>query len=245
MTKCSVRGKGAYSSRVLVGSHFRRSRNNSDDDLYPGGQQVDSCDQVNFLLLRPAGRLKQSILTMSASSSRRSLSLQKELPPEPDPEPDLPFDFHRFLEQLRHRSADPVAKFLRSFLGEFGKKQWMVHEQVKIITDFLTFITNKMAQCDIWRGVSDAEFDNAREGMEKLVMNRLYTQTFSPAITSGRRGQHQEDIERDSVLAQKIRIYKWVREEHLDLKPVSDSGRRFLILAQQGSYFIDFTYDSY
>ncbi|KAF1928090.1 uncharacterized protein M421DRAFT_167432 [Didymella exigua CBS 183.55] len=171
--------------------------------------------------------------------------------PLPEPEQDLPFDFHRFLEQLRHRTADPVAKFLRSFLLEFGKKQWMVHEQVKIIGDFLEFISKKMAQCEVWRTVSDAEFDNAREGMEKLVMNRLYNHTFSPAIPPpepasprkgrrrqdplgpGRRGQHQEDVERDEVLAQKVRIYKWVREEHLDIKDVGDKGRKFLSLAQQ------------
>jgi hypothetical protein len=180
-------------------------------------------------------------------------------PPPPEPEPDQPFDFHRFLEQLRHRTADPVAKFLRSFLMEFGKKQWLVHEQVKIISDFLVFITNKMAQCEVWRNVSDAEFDNAKEGMEKLVMNRLYSQTFSPAIPPppavprsaskskrrelerlhgpGRRGQHQEDVERDEILAQKIRIYSWVREEHLDIPPVDPNGRRFLILAQQGKAY--------
>ena len=174
-------------------------------------------------------------------------------PPPPEPEPDQPFDFHRFLEQLRHKSADPVAKFLRSFLTEFGKKQWMVHEQVKIIGDFLTFIANKMALCDVWREVSDTEFDNAKEGMEKLVMNRLYAQTFSPAIPPppqsprmkgrrrdpekllgpGRRGQHQEDVERDDILAQKIRIYGWVKEEHLDIAPVGPSGEKFLKLAQQ------------
>ncbi|OWY45309.1 vacuolar protein sorting-associated protein 9 [Alternaria alternata] len=178
-------------------------------------------------------------------------SKYKPAQPAPEPEPDLPFDFHRFLEQLRHRTADPVAKFLRSFLLEFGKKQWMVHEQVKIIGDFLEFISKKMAQCEVWRTVSDAEFDNAREGMEKLVMNRLYTQTFSPAIPPpepasprkgrrrqeppgpGRRGQHQEDVERDEVLAQKVRIYKWVSEEHLDIKPVGEKGKKFLHLAQQ------------
>jgi hypothetical protein len=127
----------------------------------------------------------------------------------------------------------------------------MVHEQVKIIGDFLEFIAKKMAQCEVWRAVSDAEFDNAREGMEKLVMNRLYNQTFSPAIPPpepssprkgrrrqeppgpGRRGQHQEDVERDEVLAQKVRIYKWVSEEHLDIKPVGEKGRKFLHLAQQ------------
>lgn len=190
--------------------------------------------------------------------SPMSPPLHRPPPPEPEPEPDLPFDFHRFLEQLRHRTADPVAKFLRSFLQEFGKRQWMVHEQVKIIGDFLAFITNKMAQCEVWREVSDAEFDNAREGMEKLVMNRLYTQTFSPAIPPpqplpgskgkrrggerqmgpGRKGQHQEDVERDEILAQKVSIYGWIKEEHLDIPPVADSGKRFLLLAQQGEFTI-------
>ncbi|CRK46120.1 hypothetical protein BN1723_019896, partial [Verticillium longisporum] len=110
-----------------------------------------------------------------------------------------------------------------------------------------------MAQCEVWRDVSDAEFDNAREGMEKLVMNRLYTQTFSPAIPApqpipgakpkrrggerpmgpGRKGQHQEDVERDDILTQKINIYGWIREAHLDIPPTSESGKRFLKLAQQ------------
>ncbi|KAB8339131.1 hypothetical protein FH972_022067 [Carpinus fangiana] len=187
-----------------------------------------------------------------ASLSALPPTVSQPPPPAPDPEPDLPFDFHRFLEQLRHRTADPVAKFLRSFLQEFGKRPWMVHEQQKIISDFLSFIANRMAQCEIWKNVSDAEFDNAREGMEKLVMNRLYTQTFSPEIPPpepiktptrrkpqtptfgpGRKGQHQEDTERDEVLAQKIRIYGWVKEEHLDLPAFSDKGRKFLTLAQQ------------
>ncbi|KAI0152509.1 hypothetical protein F4776DRAFT_602102 [Hypoxylon sp. NC0597] len=187
------------------------------------------------------------------SQASSAAPLHRPPPPEPEPEPALPFDFHRFLEQLKHKKADPVARYLKSFLSEFAKRQWMVHEQVKIIGDFLAFIANKMAQCEVWSNVSDAEFDNAREGMEKLVMNRLYTQTFSPAIPPpqpipgakpkrrggdrpmgpGRRGQHQEDVERDEILAQKINIYSWVREEHLDIPPTSESGKRFLTLAQQ------------
>ena len=247
-------------------------RRSSLEPLKPSGQHLAS-DAASDLEARNhkgstfeegtrAPPMRTSSLQQSAwlqdanapSSPNSSKSLPKFPPPEPDPEPDLPFDFHRFLEQIRHRTADPVAKFLRSFLIEFGKKQWMVHEQVKIINDFLTFITYKMAQCEVWRGVSDAEFDNAKEGMEKLVMNRLYSQTFSPAIPTpapvqlakgkrkavdralvpGRKGQHQEDIERDEILAQKVRIYGWVQEKHLDIPPIGDSGRRFLILAQQG-----------
>ena len=184
-----------------------------------------------------------------------SASSEAKLPSEPNSGSDLGFDFHRFLEQLRHRTADPVAKFLRSFLVEFGKKKWMAHEQGKIISDFLAFIAIKMTTCEVWRSLSDVEFDNAKEGMEKLVMNRLYSQTFSPAIPSavpthrtkskqktldrllerGRTGQHQEDIERDEFLGQKVRIYRWVREEHLDISPVGDGGLRFLSLAQKGT----------
>lgn len=194
---------------------------------------------------------------MISSPGPGPVSSKAVLPPVPDSEPDLSFDFHRFLEQLRHRTADPVARFLRSFLIEFGKKRWMAHEQGKIISDFLAFIANKMALCEIWRGLSDVEFDNAKEGMEKLVMNRLYSQTFSPAMPSsvsaptakgkrkppdrslerGRTGQHQEDIERDEILSQKVRIYGWVREEHLDILPVGDGGPRFLALAQKGVLF--------
>ncbi|RPB05348.1 hypothetical protein L873DRAFT_1825137 [Choiromyces venosus 120613-1] len=161
----------------------------------------------------------------------------------PPPDEDLPFDFHRFLSQLRHRSADPVAKFLRSFLNEFAKKQWMVHEQVKIVSDFLNFIYGKMEACEVWLNVGEVEMDNAREGMEKLVMNRLYTQTFSPEIPPPQANPtHQEDVERDEVLAQKVRIYGWVREEHLDIQDtITESGRKFLDLAvnemiKMGSY---------
>ncbi|TQS32520.1 hypothetical protein Golomagni_07160, partial [Golovinomyces magnicellulatus] len=188
-----------------------------------------------------------------ASPTSPQLSMHRPPPPEPEPEPTQPFDFHRFLEQLRNKKADPVARYLKSFLNEFGKRQWMVHEQVKIIGDFLAFIANKMMLCEVWRDVSDAEFENAREGMEKLVMNRLYSQTFAPAIPPpkpipgakskkkggdsamgpGRRGQHQEDVERDDIVTQKINIYGWVKEEHLDIPQIGDSGRRFLKLAQQ------------
>ena len=31
-----------------------------------------------------------------------------------------------------------------------------------------------MREADVWKNATDAEFDNALEAMEKLVMNRLY-----------------------------------------------------------------------
>lgn len=49
-----------------------------------------------------------------------------------------------------------------------------------IITAFIVlkcwrqFIAGHMRDCEVWINASEAEFDNALEGMEKLVMNRLY-----------------------------------------------------------------------
>ena len=242
--------------KVRSASSIRNSTASSKEPHMDAARRASRASSIRSLSFSKTGRysLSEGSQPMSPLSSP---AIHKALPPAPDP--DLPFDFHRFLDQLRHRTADPVAKFLRSFLFEFGKKQWMVHEQIKIINDFLVFITGKMCQCEVWKEVSDAEFDNAKEGMEKLVMNRLYSQTYSPAILGPvaspkgkrkasdrpagpyRRGQHQEDIERDGILAQKIRIYSWVRPEHLDIPKVDEGNERFSKLAQQeilriGSY---------
>ncbi|KDB21467.1 hypothetical protein H109_06635 [Trichophyton interdigitale MR816] len=275
----SLRQEEIMSPRLELADQFRAGQGhfpprNSSLEQQPVKQNDESADTQAASSLTSAGSSSQAMSppavppkSPSLTSAGKLVAVEKPdtrhnpstptstVPPPPEPEAEQPFDFHRFLEQLRHRTADPVAKFLRSFLNEFGKRQWMVHEQVKIISDFLAFITNKMAQCEVWKGVSDVEFDNAKEGMEKLVMNRLYTQTFSPTIPApaapsrsrsrgrrkeiermhhpGRRGQHQEDVERDEILAQKVRIYSWVREEHLDIPPVGPNGRRFLLLAQQ------------
>ncbi|KAM5463029.1 hypothetical protein MauCBS54593_007688 [Microsporum audouinii] len=273
----SLRQEDIMSPRLELADQFRTGQGHfppRKSSLEQSARQDDESSDIQTIsALTGAGSNRQSMSppavppkSPSMTSSGKQAAIEKPdshhapstptsaVPPPPEPEAEQPFDFHRFLEQLRHRTADPVAKFLRSFLNEFGKRQWMVHEQVKIISDFLAFITNKMAQCEVWKGVSDVEFDNAKEGMEKLVMNRLYTQTFSPTIpppapsrsrsrgrrkemermhNPGRRGQHQEDVERDEILAQKVRIYSWVREEHLDIPPVGPNGRRFLLLAQQ------------
>ena len=246
-----LQSPGQYPPRKSSLEHMR----SRDMDAFASSPVATTSNSEKLPLSPPPVPPKYDTGILQSPSLQASKSSLPHQPPPPEPDPDAPFDFHRFLEQLRHKSADPVAKFLRSFLTEFGKKHWMVHEQIKIIGDFLAFITNKMALCEVWRDVSENEFENAREGMEKLVMNRLYSQTFSPAIApppqlprsrsrsrkresgkpsaSGRRGQHQEDVERDDILAQKIRIYSWVREEHLDIPPVGPNGERFLRLAQQ------------
>ncbi|WBW72071.1 GEF Vps901 [Schizosaccharomyces osmophilus] len=146
------------------------------------------------------------------------------------------FDFHRFLEQLRSSPAEPVAKYLKSFLSEFLKRRWSVSYQVKLIQDFLAFIGEKIEQYEPWVSGSQAEIDNAKEGMEKLVSNRLYARLFSPEIAKSGMplsSEHSDDVEEDHILSQKMELFQWVREEHLDIKRAKSSSKFFRLAADE------------
>ncbi|KAL5513329.1 hypothetical protein ACEPAH_3728 [Sanghuangporus vaninii] len=145
-----------------------------------------------------------------------------------------PFDFQLFLDQMKSKSADPVAKYLRSFLSNFAKKSLAINEQIKVINEFLNFIALRMREVDVWKNATDAEFDNAMEAMEKLVMNRLYEFTFTPQLAEAQppRPITTDDLERDRVLAQRIALFGWIEEKHLEVPDPADSGG-FLMFAQQ------------
>lgn len=156
----------------------------------------------------------------------------------PRKDKDPSFDFQKFLDQMKSRSAEPVAKFLRSFLSNFAKRTFTVNDQVKIINDFLYFISSKMRETDIWRNASDVEFDNAMEGMEKLVMNKLYDFTFTPnlPLLNPPRPVTADDLERDRVLSQRIVLFQWVKPSHLDAIELENDDPAvvgFLDFAQQ------------
>ncbi|KAH9967182.1 hypothetical protein BC827DRAFT_1123296 [Russula dissimulans] len=147
---------------------------------------------------------------------------------------DPPFDFQKFLDQMKTKSAEPVARYLRSFLNNFSKRTFTVNDQIKLINDFLNFISQKMREADVWKSASDAELDNAMEGMEKLVMNRLYDYTFTPQLAraSPPRPVMTDDLERDRVFSQRTALFGWVQPAHLDV-PTGEGTNGFLLFAHQ------------
>ncbi|KAJ9124257.1 hypothetical protein QFC22_001056 [Naganishia vaughanmartiniae] len=151
-----------------------------------------------------------------------------------NPKPkELAFDFQGFLAQLRTKQAEPIQKYLKSFLVSFSKRPFTVNEQIKLIHDFLSFISLKMKHIEPWRSQNTVEFDNAMEAMEKLVMNRLYTYTFTPMMDPATHPITTDDLERDAVLSQRINLFGWVREKHLDV-PEGEASQGFLAFAEQG-----------
>lgn len=165
---------------------------------------------------------------------------------------NAPFDFQRFLELLRHKNADPIARYLKSFLSEFNKKRWTVNEQVKIIGDFKEFISNKIQQMQSppFADMTDNELVNMEEGIEKLIMNRLYSKTYSPEVVkldnadsigvlhaknpSAAADGNEEDLIRDHVLEEKLLLWGWIEGRHLDIDDKFwKSGASFVTLASE------------
>lgn len=142
---------------------------------------------------------------------------------------------------MKSRGAEPLGKYVRSFLSNFTKRTFTVNDQIKIINDFLSFIATKMRETDIWRYATEEEFDNAMEGMEKLVMNRLYEYTYTPCLPllTPPRPVTADDLERDRVLTQRIALFNWVQPRHLDIPELEsddndgNGNTGFLEFAQQ------------
>ncbi|PWZ03524.1 hypothetical protein BCV70DRAFT_197734 [Testicularia cyperi] len=164
----------------------------------------------------------------NASPGNRGIKIGKGPPPTTQASEEIPFDFNRFLEQMKHRTAQPVSEYVRSFIKGFAKKPYRTQDQVKLIFDFLDFIAARMRECEVWQNLSESDFENAKEAIEKLVMNRLYPYTFTPAVQKeGRWAVQTDDLERDRVLKQRMNLFSWLREEHLDV-PVGDHSRGFI-----------------
>jgi hypothetical protein len=92
------------------------------DPLSPERQSIDKApapppkDESPPVPVSPVS--KPAVPEKDTNGSRGSLSLTRrhsissvEKPPPADP--DVPFDFHRFLEQMRHKSADGVARYMK------------------------------------------------------------------------------------------------------------------------------------
>lgn len=168
------------------------------------------------------------------STPSSGLKIGKGPPPTTNPQEEKPFDFNIFLDQMKDPSARGVGEYVRSFIKGFAKKPYRTQDQIKLIFDFLDFISVKMRQCSIWANASETDFENAKEAMEKLVMNRLYGFTFTPAVAKeGKWTPQTDDLERDRVLKERIELFDWVTEEHLDV-PTGEHSKGFVDFAIQG-----------
>ncbi|KAJ2800171.1 hypothetical protein H4R21_003283 [Coemansia helicoidea] len=201
---------------------MRRTSTASSSKLHDAIQDIISqfdplrvSSSTSHLAEEPAARAR-------AAEAEEERQQQAELRQKFEPESDG-FNYNDFLQQLRNPAAKAVARTVKSFLTEFSRRPMTLAEQVRFVHEFLEFIADRMRESDVWRAATDREFDCAREGMEKLVMNRLYPLCFSPSTS--------DDADKDHVLREKMSLFRWIREDHLDI-PHGAQNAAFLQFAK-------------
>ncbi|KAJ2738162.1 hypothetical protein H4R23_001340 [Coemansia sp. Cherry 401B] len=203
-----------------AGMAMRRTSTSSSSKLHDAIQDIIS--QFDPLKVSASTSQLPDAAASRARAEEDERRRQAELRAKFEPETDG-FSYNDFLAQLRQPAAKPVARTVKSFLTEFGRRPMTLGEQVRFVHDFLEFVAAKMRECAVWQPLGERDYDNAREGMEKLVMNRLYPVCFAPAAS--------DDAEKDHVLREKISLFRWIRPEHLDI-PDGPQNAAFLQFAK-------------
>lgn len=135
-----------------------------------------------------------------------------------------PFDFQVFLNHLRKKLADPLVRYIRLFLVNMSRQGHTLSasQRVKTVADFKVFINEKFALFEPFALMDERDRENLREGLEKLIMNRLYEHCFPPEVENRSQGrliphQYLEDLEADRKFSRQLEKYSWVNLTHLEV----------------------------
>lgn len=134
-----------------------------------------------------------------------------------------PFDFQTFLVQLRKKSADPIVRYIRSFLSSFIRQghTFTSDQRIKIILDFKIFMNEKFTLYEPFASMDQIDLENSREGLEKLIMNRLHDLCFPPEVVKQNLSYIPEpytlDLQKDESFALQLEKFSWINGNHLDI----------------------------
>ncbi|KAG7192140.1 uncharacterized protein KQ657_002505 [Scheffersomyces spartinae] len=158
-----------------------------------------------------------------------------------------PFNFQNFLSNLKRKSANPIVRYIRSFLILFTRQghTFTGAQKIKIVSEFKSFINDKFNVYEPFASMNAADLENSREGLEKLIMNRIYEQCFPPEyeIKMGNDinlipEMFKEDLSLDNTFSIQLEKFSWVNGIHLDidLSLLGDNGgSKLKVLDQAGT----------
>lgn len=162
--------------------------------------------------------------TIESHKSGRSKKTQPFVNPEEQyQQSHKPFDFQNFLVHLKKKSADPIVRYIRSFLVSFSRQghTFTSEQKIKIIRDFKNFMSDKFSLYEPFASMDDIDLENSREGLEKLIMNRLYEHCFAPEVASQSPNflseSTKEDLKEDEEFYIQLEKFSWINGPHLDI----------------------------
>lgn len=200
-----------------------KEEENEDETLQDYNEVNDNSNDDEFALSPHSESTPTVAETQDEIVALKKLTLQVNSD-EQHQQSHKPFDFQTFLLQLKKKSADPIVRYIRSFLVSFSKQAhtFSPKQKVKIIRDFKIFMYEKFTLYEPFASMDEIDLENSREGLEKLIMNRLHEYCFPPAIAkqlddeSKNRSIYKE-LKLDQKFITQVEKFSWVNGSHLDI----------------------------
>lgn len=140
-------------------------------------------------------------------------------------------DFDLFLRQLKSRKADPVLRYIRSFINNFINGKFTAEQQSKLVKDFGDFIFEQLTIHQPFSILNEKELLNAKFGIEKLVMTKIYSYCYSPDIKDLDES-HKEDVIVDKQMDLAYTKYSNLTYKDLDVdEQLVLEGEKYIKLA--------------
>ncbi|BBH08688.1 Vacuolar sorting protein 9 domain-containing protein [Prunus dulcis] len=120
--------------------------------------------------------------------------------------------FYDFLDRMRNPASLDLVRSIKSFIVSFSFYAANPENDGKKVQEFYTTMEDAIRDHPLWAGATDQEVDCAMEGLEKYVMTKLFSRTFSST---------PEDVKIDLETSQKIHLLQtFLKPEHLDIPAV-------------------------
>ncbi|KAL0489397.1 vacuolar protein sorting protein VPS9 [Acrasis kona] len=162
-----------------------------------------SCPPINFSSTkRPANALINELINMHNIPDNKLFSEN-----ERTQDKSKKFSFQDFVYKMRHKSAIGLVRKIKKFIFEINRDPYTDDVPNKVVS-FLDEIAKEMSVHIQWKGAKEQELDNAREGIEKYVMTKIYSKVFSPTA---------QDQSQDHLLATRLSSFRKLKPEHLDI----------------------------
>ncbi|KAL6210189.1 hypothetical protein ACLB2K_021126 [Fragaria x ananassa] len=120
--------------------------------------------------------------------------------------------FYDFLDRMRNPASLDLVRSIKSFIVSFSFYPANPENDGKRVQEFFSTMEDSIRDHPLWSGATDNEVESAMEGLEKYVMTKLFSRTFS---------SFPEDAKTELEVSQKIQLLQtFLKPEHLDIPPV-------------------------
>lgn len=115
-----------------------------------------------------------------------------------------------FFQKMAHPSATDLVKNIKRFVALFNAKAVVTEgdQDVTTIRDFLNHTEEVICKHPLWRGASDEELDDMREGLEKYILTKLYTKLFR---------SREKEVEIDEKIVDRLDRMAFMSFKHMDI----------------------------